>query len=346
MTKKNLHIANCAKFLPPFIKCINERFNSEYHEFLLTTGLADDEIVGIKNVRLFVCDTAFSKIKYYLTLILKMHRADRIVLHGLFNIYLVQILFFSPWLLKKCYWVIWGGDLYCRSMGVKNFNWKIKEFFRKPVIKNIGHLVSYLKGDVELARDWYKAKGVHHECLMYYSNLYKEYEVPDSKHNVINIQIGNSADPTNNHIEVLEKLLPFKHENICIYVPLSYGSSANASNVIAVGKEWFGDKFKPITDIMSFEKYLSFLGSIDIAIFNHKRQQAMGNTITLLGLGKTVYIRSDTTQWSLFKEKSILVHDVLDFKGLEFGINKSNTELIKKYFSNDVYHKQLALLFH
>lgn len=36
----------------------------------------------------------------------------------------------------------------------------------------------------------------------------------------------------------------------------------------------------------------------------------MGNTITLLGLGKTVYMRSDTTQWQFFKEKEIVVGDV------------------------------------
>lgn len=51
--------------------------------------------------------------------------------------------------------------------------------------------------------------------------------------------------------------------------------------VIIKGKELFGEKFIPLTEFMTFEKYLEFLGSIDIAIFAHKRQQAMGNTITI-----------------------------------------------------------------
>ena len=37
--------------------------------------------------------------------------------------------------------------------------------------------------------------------------------------------------------------------------------------------------------------YLKILGKIDIAIFNHERQQAVGNITSLLGLGKKVYIK-------------------------------------------------------
>jgi hypothetical protein len=56
----------------------------------------------------------------------------------------------------------------------------------------------------------------------------------------------------------------------------------HAKLVIAQGHEWFGDKLVPMTGFMPFEQYLEFLKSFDIAIFNHQRQQAMGNTITLL----------------------------------------------------------------
>lgn len=345
MTEKTLHIASCAKFIPPFINCINERFDSELHEFLLTGGLANAELTNFKNVKLYSFSGLYSKFIYFVTLILKMHKADRIIIHGLFNQRLVQILFFSPWLLKKCYWFIWGGDLYVHKLGERNWTWRVNEFFRRPVIKNIGNLVSYINGDVQLARDWYNAKGKYHECLMYHSNVYKNYILPDKNNDVINIQVGNSSDPGNNHIEVLERLLPFKDKNIRIHTPLSYGSAIHADKVIAQGVKWFGDKFRPITDVMSFDSYLEFLGSIDIAIFNHDRQQAMGNTITLLGLGKTVYMRSDTTQWFLFKEKNIAVKDIKNFSCLDFEYDKHNAEMVEKHFSVSNYHEQMARLF-
>ena len=274
-----------------------------------------------------------------------MQQADKVILHGLFDIKLVLILFFTPWLLKKCYWVVWGGDLYVHQLGERNWKWKIKEFFRRPVIKNMGNLVTYIEGDVELARKWYGAKGQYRECIMYLSNVYKELDIPESISEITNIQIGNSADPSNNHIEALEKLLPYKDDDICIYVPLSYGDQIHAKKVTAQGKKWFGGKFIPLTHFMPFEDYLGFLGSIDIAIFNHKRQQAMGNTITLLGLGKKVYIRSDVTQWDFFQELGFEVSDISQIESTLSESDKqsalSNSIKIKSYFSKENLLNQL-----
>lgn len=344
MTKKILHIAGCDKFIPPFVQLVREQFNFDEHEFLLTAGVAAADLIDAKNISL--SNTTFlARLKHYFQAIIKMHQADKIILHGLFDIKLVQILFFTPWLLNKCHWVMWGGDLYTYQLGYKNWKWKIKEFFRRPVIKNIGHLVTYIDGDVALARKWYKAKGEYHECLMYTSNLYQEYKVPKNSSKTINIQVGNSATSSNNHLEVLKKLLPYKDKNICIYLPLSYGSQEYAKKIIEQGREWFGDKFKPLTDMLPFNEYLAFLGTIDIAIFNHNRQQAMGNTITLLGLGKTVYIRSDTTQWQFFKGKGIKIRDVEQLNTLESQNINENMRIIKTYFSQDNYLKQLESLF-
>lgn len=62
---------------------------------------------------------------------------------------------------------------------------------------------------------------------------------------------------------------------------------------------------------MPFEEYLGLLAKIDIAILNHKRQQAMGNITTLLGLGKKYILgdRDDITSW-----KFCLDHEFKVFK--------------------------------
>ena len=344
MTKKILHIAPCDKFIPSFIKFIKEHFDFNEHEFLLIDGMAGHELEEDRNIRLSQ-RTIASRSRHYFHSIISMQQADKIILHGLFDIKIVQILFFSPWLLKKCHWVIWGGDLYSYQLGKRNKSWYKNEFFRRPVIKNMGHLVTYISGDVDLARKWYGAKGEYHECLMYLSNIYKTLDVPDTQSDTINIQIGNSADPSNNHIEILDKMLPFKDKNIRIYAPLSYGDKAHAKQVISIGKELFGDKFIALTDFMPFEQYLKFLGSIDIAIFNHKRQQAMGNTITLLGLGKTVFIRSDTTQWRFFKDKNIKVYDSIKLESLDKKEHLDNILKVKDYFSGETLIKQYSEIF-
>lgn len=340
---KILHIAECDNILPPFIEFIKENFDFDQHEFLLHSGMG--KAPDYPNVKVYECKIIIERLKYYIVALFKMHSADKVILHGLYDINLVFILFFTPWLLKKCYWVIWGGDLYVHQLGEKNNRWKRNEYFRRSVIKNMGHLITYIKGDVELARKWYGATGKYHECIMYTSNLYKEYSVPSKQGTAINIQVGNSADPSNNHLEALEKLLPFKDSDICIYVPLSYGNKKHAQAVIQQGQQWFGDKFKPLTEFMPFDKYLSLLGTIDIAIFNHRRQQAMGNTITLLGLGKTVYMRSDTTQWQFFKEKEIVVGDVEAINNLVVLNVSENQEKVKQYFSEENLKKQCTAIF-
>lgn len=344
MSDKILHIATSDKFIPPFIRFVEENFDFIKHEFLLTGDSVGIELYGHKNI-LLSGTSKTEKALYYYQAYKKMHQADKIILHNLFDIKIVKILFFSPLLLKKCYWVIWGNDLYYYQSTNKNKKWREDEFFRRPVIKNMGHLVTYIPGDIELARKWYGAKGEYHECLMYLSNTCKALDVPSNQTDTINIQIGNSADSSNNHIEVLEKLLPFKNENIKIYAPLSYGDKSHAKKVIAKGKELFGDKFIALTDFMPFEEYLQFLGTIDIAIFNHKRQQAMGNTITLLGLGKTVFIRSDTTQWQFFKDKNIKIYDSINLASLDKKEHLDNIQKVKEYFSKETLLKQYSEIF-
>jgi hypothetical protein len=182
---------------------------------------------------------------------------------------------------------------------------------------------------------------------MYPSNLYKEYAINPKADGAINMQLGNSADPTNNHIEVLEKLVKYRDKNIKIYTPLSYGDKEYAKSVISYGQQLFGDKFVPLIEFMPFEKYLEFLSEIDIAIFAHKRQQAMGNTITLLGLGKKVYMRSDITPWQLFNDIDVKVFDVEDIQidAIDEETKKENHQKIKEYFSEENYLKQLQNLF-
>jgi len=344
MNNKILHVAGYSTFMPPFLNLLHSYFEHDKHVLIVAPSPNKVNLPQVIRIEEYEYNIK-GRIKYSLELAIEMHKAEKIIIHGLFDLKTLVTLFFMPWLLKKSYWVIWGGDLYAYQLQEINWKRKIIGLFRSPVIKNMGNLVTYIKGDVDLARKWYGAKGEYHECLMYLSNTYKTLDVPNTQSDKINIQIGNSADPSNNHIEILNKLLPFKDENIQIYAPLSYGDKEHAKEVISTGKDLFGDKFIALTDFMPFEQYLQFLGSIDIAIFNHKRQQAMGNTITLLGLGKMVFIRSDTTQWQLFKDKNIEVYDSMKLESLNKKEHLGNIKKVKNYFSRETLIKQYSEIF-
>jgi hypothetical protein len=109
----------------------------------------------------------------------------------------------------------------------------------------------------------------------------------------------------------------------------------------------FGDRFCPLREFMPYDDYLEFLSTIDIAIFAHDRQQAMGNTITLLGMGKKVFIRKGISQWRLFNKLGVKVFNIENLSVEHFRKDwiESNMIKVSKYFSDKNLKEQLSLLF-
>lgn len=334
------------KFVLPFRDFIHEHFDNDQHRFIIYGDLTEKDVPASSDTRVMP-----SVLKNFIGLTMAMNSAEKIIIHGLFNNHLFYLLTLQPWLLKKCFWVIFGGDLYIHEAASRDWRWRKNEFFRSLIIKRIGHLITYIEGDVELARQWYGATGRYHECLMYPSNVVdprmRAEAATNSNKGELRILLGNSAAPSNNHIDALERLLPFKGWDVKIYAPLSYGDQNHAEKVISQGKAWFGDKFVPITDFVPFEQYLEFLKSLDIAIFNHHRQQAMGNTVTLLGIGKTVFMRSDVSHWRFLKGLGIKLNDVerLELGRIAPDEADDNARVVRSYFSKATLIKQYSDIF-
>lgn len=331
-----MHLCPLDKFIPQFIDTIRTNFRLEDHRFVLY-GVSNryeyekgDDVVEIDG-----------SLRSLAMLLAAPYKADKVIVHGLISFKLVLLLFFQPWLLKKCYWVIWGIDLYVRELGERNWRWYIREFVRGHVIRRIGHLVTIT--DVELVRQWYGAKGEHHECLMYPSNTYQEIQLQEVGHDFTSMLVGNSADPSNNHFEIFTILKALQDQTFRITCPLSYGDLEYAKKVAAEGYELFGGRFTPLLDFLPIQDYIKILAQIDIAVFAHKRQQALGNVVSLLGLGKKVYMRSDVTSYRLFDEMGIRVFDInlIDLSPLDEHTRISNITLIKDRFSVDVLIRQL-----
>jgi hypothetical protein len=338
-----VHLAISDKFMAQYVEFVNTNFDSAEHRFLLTP-YAPYPIPAARNV---VDLSAYSKVRLVWTWVGAIAKARKVILHGLFDSRLVLVLSLMPWWLHKCNWVMWGGDLYsCLDRGKRNgtsgFEW-----VRRRVISRLGGFVTQVRGDYDLACQWYGVAGKWHECFMYPSNLYCEHPVPTMPHETTNILVGNSADPSNAHIEVLDKLYTHAAENIRIYCPLSYGDATYAREVAEHGRSLFGDKFVALSHFMPFEEYQRLLAQIDIAIFNHNRQQGMGNITTLLGLGKKVYMRTDVTSWDTFQRMGVRVYDVasLDLGRMDAETARNNRHRIAAYFSEANLKKQMQEIF-
>lgn len=338
------------KFSKDFISFIYNHFENRDHLFFLTNERnrkVSSEHKGVKILPYNLTGT--------IAFIWLATRYEKIFFHKLpEDRFVILGLLLAPWLYKKCYWCIWGGDLYSYIYRSKSLKSNIMELIRRHLIRNMKGLITQLKGDYELAKKWYGTKGKYYYSFVYPSNLYKDYNleqiVKDPKKKYI--QVGNSACETNNHIDVFARLSKYKNENIEIICPLSYsGKEEYIKQVIESGYNIFGkEKFTPITDFMPYDEYLKLLAKVDVAIFDHQRQRGLGNIITLLGLGKKVYIREEITTWQFCIDHELKVYSTNDdfndiFEEMSEEIKQKNMENVKTKFSEEKLVNSLKDIF-
>ncbi len=339
MNKKNqiLHVAILDPiFIRNFIQFIRNNFLVENHKFLLFTNKLNLEYKTNNNINVI----PLSNYRYFLK---EAKKSSKIIFHGLWIDLINDLVNKYDSLLDKIYWIAWGGD----------FNpVDLQPTVRKTLIKKIKNIITDNYYDYLYIKEKYSNTVAKHlKCFSYPSNVFYplEFEENSKRNSSINILIGNSADPFHRHNEILKNLKIFKNENVKIFVPLSYCKSDNKyiEEVISIGREIFKEKFIPIKDFMSLEDYRKFLSTIEIAIFGAKRQQAMGNIITLLGFGKKVYIDKETTTYKMLSDLGVRVFDLdkISIKPFDDSISKNNSTVIKNYFSEENLVKQWTSIF-
>jgi len=354
------------KFIIPFIKYINKEFPINDNLFLISNCQSDNigKYRGFNNVIIIrpldnksaILRKMFIPYKYLasqIVLLILAMRAKKVIFHGLFDTKAILSLYANKWMMSKSSWVIWGGgDLDEKRHETNN----IFNTIKRKVKGSFAEYITYIKEDYDRCVEFYAARGKLTECLMYESNV-----IPssidltvrsDNKQNnePTRLLVGNSADVENNQIEILKRLEQYKSENVEIYVPLSYGLKPWAPNwideVCRYGRATFGSKFIPLLNFMSLDEYRDLLGRIDVAIFDHKYQQAMGNTIYLLGIGKKVYIRAGIPSYEMLTRLGLQVYDnsSLDIYPLSMRHAENNKSIIMSRFNSESLRAQLSLV--
>lgn len=335
-----LHMFPKSKFSEGFINFINQYFDSKEHVFVLYTNgsfKVSPELYKLENVIDYDEKNIFWLYK-------NIKKADRFFLHNLsVNIYELFMFFLFPRFLKKCIWLIWGGDLYCYRNPRKRLVDRAVELMRRRVIRKIAVIASLTEGDYRLAQQWYGVDTTHIRLDYCIENIYdilteilRKKIKKDST--TLNIIVGNSATDTNKHMEAFEKLKEYAEQDIRVYVPLSYGDMEYGQQVEIIGKDYFGEKFIPLKTYMTQEKYFYLLNDMDIAIFNNDRQQGIGNIMALALLGKKVYLREKTSMWDEWVEQGQFVFHGMDELGIEFSefvrLDEKEVEQNKKAAQN------------
>lgn len=351
----NIHIFKHDKFAESYIKKINEKFDRKNQIFLvfnIISYISTNKLKRYSNVILLRNENELIKELEKLK-----RKKAKFFLHGLYyNKKFLLYLVLNKKIVKNSYWVMWGSDLYYYR-DAKKFS--LYEFLRRIIISNLKGFITFIYGDFKLLKKWYRTKAKYYYGYYPYlidkSIIKSINDINDKKnfYNNIKIIIGNSADPSNRHSEILNALKKYSCEDIEIYCPLSYGcgSKEYVKNVINLGNFYFGDRFIPMLDFIPYDEYIHILKDIDIAIFNHNRQQAMGNILTLLYLKKKIYISDNITTWSFMMDNHLNIRSIKNIQEENFEeftskVNvEENKNILEDIFNDNEFYKCWSKIF-
>lgn len=326
-----VHIIDPDKFTEPLANFLiaDKRFSDHY--FLCPKKSNINESSQVKYLKSPLSKHLFYNIWRMFDLCFK---AKKIVLHGAV---VIQFFFFFPFFFHKISWVIYGYELNIIKFSSDKYSRMIRF-----VLGRVSSHISHIYEDSKEVNSLLNSRAKFEYSPMYFSNVVNTgfFKIENiSKKDSVNVLVGNSTDPTNEHIsifEMIENEIDFIGK---IYCPLSYGMYDDyKGKIIEEGYRRFGDKFVPLTEFMNINEYVDFLKIIDVAIFNHNRQQAMGNTLTLLSLGKIVYMRSGTNSFESLTKRGFEVFDNQLIKKFGIRFNRRveiNKDLLEKYYSKD-----------
>lgn len=288
------------KFTQCQINFLNRNFSNKFEQIFYVYGAPKDFFYlsgkNVKNLTPYLC----------IDFLCQSFFSDKIIFNGLFNRKIILLFLPFPHLLRKAIWIPWGYDIYWPLFGVTSLKDKIFLQIQKRFVKNIFAIASQTPGDYRAAIEYFGKGSIYLDatCTLF------EFEVSDldaliAAKNLterVQVQIGNSADPSNNHEQLLAALKKIETKEIVVIAPLSYGDVEYASKISKLGCEIFGKKFISIHNILSPKDYAKHLSNIDILIFNHSRQQGFGNILLALYLGCKVFMSKHVTTYHYLTE--------------------------------------------
>ncbi|MFK8051686.1 MAG: TDP-N-acetylfucosamine:lipid II N-acetylfucosaminyltransferase [Woeseiaceae bacterium] len=273
------------------------------------------------------------------------------VFHSLFD--------YEQWLqintrkiIQRSVWVSWGADIYkhlAKAPANEPFKWKVKRYLllwlKRFSMKKLRAIIALNQGDADVIERTFWARGLVSVLRYPLDDSTYDYAEPKATSNAqetptYDVFCGNSADPSNNHIQMLEALAHL--DTVRIHMPLNYGGDdAYVETVCAKGKSLFGDRFKPILSFMQKDDYDNLLARMDVGVFFHDRQQGLYVAFTFLLHGKPMYIREAVSSYQEFLQLGMHVGNAdliaetqaREFAELPASVAKSNAEIARRTFT-------------
>lgn len=136
-----------------------------------------------------------------------------------------------------------------------------------------------------------------------------EYESPDFSESSW-ILLGNSFDPTNNTLDVLQLLKERKIPNK-VYMPMAYGEMGY-NEVCRAKATRLGLDYTIQDTMIPYDEYYRVQQNCRVAVFAHIRQQASDNIHMSLLRGSKVYMYKDSVGYQYYKQAGFIVFSIED----------------------------------
>jgi dTDP-N-acetylfucosamine:lipid II N-acetylfucosaminyltransferase len=166
------------------------------------------------------------------------------------------------------------------------------------------------------------------------------------------ILIGNSATPSNNHLEAFDLLAGRDLGGRRVIVPLSYGDAAYREAVLDRGAEALGAAFLPLVDRLPLDEYNALVAGCDVVIMNTRRQQAVGNIGTALQSGAQVVLDEANPVYTFLRRQGAAVRSTAELSspGAPFGGRLAaeqlagNQEIVRSFWGEQRVRSNVSAL--
>lgn len=341
---KNVHIMPQSPYSLSFIDMI-EKANLTSEEIFIVLTKSKNVINDNQNIIYF----NYKNPKEYL--ILRKIQCDNLFFHSINTVPIIISKMIKGNINNKV-WILWGYDLY-KNLNINLYNKltrdnttikenvnlvrKIEKYFIKKYVKrNIQFILNWNRFDIEIANKFFGKKFTFIN-FFYPLAIKKNDDTVHDRKDILNVMVGNSGDPSNNHFDIFYKLIKLNN-NFNIISFLSYGNLEYIENVKKTGVNLFGDRFTAFTDFLPREKYYDLINDIDILILNHNRQQGVGNILPFINNKKTVVLNKEVSTYNALNEMGVKIFNTDDFdidKKLSQKELDENSNIIYEHFNDE-----------
>jgi UDP-3-O-[3-hydroxymyristoyl] glucosamine N-acyltransferase len=351
-----LHIIPPSKrMMNTFIKETRSRFKKDRHVFYFLTKCPESEkiLFSYGDVHEIQGKNRYQKYKHFDEM---AKQADYIIWHSMTFSPKHVLLFSLPRYLNKSLWIMWGIDLYNWQRPKTTFKNKIVNFINKYWRTHIKRVVALFPLD----KQYFQKIFPKSQAEIYDAPYPFSYDTFDTMDSLINwlprinnrlyVQVAHNSYAFNNHTGIISYLEHFKHENLSLFFPLSYGHPNPKDNepqikkVITAANKSFSGKYYAIRKLMPLDEYSTFLWNMDVSVFDAPRQNAIGNIFKQLYMGNKVFLSPLSPIYKFLKDLNIDIsntHDIQKMTFKEFA-KRPNPEKAREWIIA-TYHPEKAL---